>query len=213
VHSGGTSLLSFDYAYDRAGNRLAKTDLAGSHSYVYDELYRLTQASVPAGAPQEQYAYDANSNRVASHVSAAYSYDTAERLTSDATFDYTYDANGNLIRRLERATGGLTTYTYDPDDQLIRIDFPEGTNAAYRYDGLGRRISKTVGTQVTRYIYDDDDILLEYAGSTLARYTHGPAVDDVLSVSRAGVTSHVQADALGGPDRCRGGEQQLVSIR
>jgi RHS repeat-associated protein len=198
VHSGGTSLLSFDYAYDRAGNRLAKTDPAGSHTFVYDELYRLTQASAPVGGPQERYAYDANTNRVGSHLSAAYTYDVAGRLTADATFDYSYDANGNLIRRVERTTGAITTYSYDPDDQLIRIDFPGGTNAVYRYDGLGRRISKTIGTQVTRYIYDDDDIVLEYAGATLAaRYTHGPAVDDVLSASRGGVTSHVQSDALG----------------
>ena len=87
------------------------------------------------------------------------------QLTGDATFTYTYDPNGNLVQRVARATGARTTYIWDTEHQLIRVDFPGG-RATYLYDGLGRRITKTVGTQVTRYVYDGPDILLSPRGGT-----------------------------------------------
>lgn len=49
--------------------------------------------------------------------------------------------------------------------------------STYRYDGLGRRIEKVENGQTKRYVYDGEDILLEYDGSNVlqARYTHGPS--------------------------------------
>lgn len=66
-----------------------------------------------------------------------------------------------------------THYTYDAENQLTRIDFPGGTFAEYKYDGLGRRIQKNVNDTLTRYVYDQEDILLEYDGTNTprARYT------------------------------------------
>ena len=61
----------------------------------------------------------------------------ANRLLEDDAFTYSYDANGNLTRKVERATAALTTYTYDGENQLTRIDLPDGRVATYRYDGLG----------------------------------------------------------------------------
>jgi RHS repeat-associated protein len=68
----------------------------------------------------------------------------------------------------------------------VRIDFPGGGFADYRYDGLGRRIQKDVDGVVTRYVYDREDILLEYDGADvlLARYTHGPGIDDPVILER-----------------------------
>jgi len=80
----------------------------------------------------------------------------------------------------------VTGYTWDAEDRLVRIDFPGGTFAAYRYDGLGRRIEKDVDGTVTRYVYDGADILLEYDGADVlqARYTHGPGIDDPAIAER-----------------------------
>ena len=41
-------------------------------------------------------------------------------------------------------TGGVTDSTWDAQDRLVQIDFPDLTFAAYRCDGLGRRIEKDV---------------------------------------------------------------------
>jgi RHS repeat-associated protein len=198
AHAGTPGPLSFAYAYDRVGSRVTRADAAGVSSYTFDALARLTRALPPPGITEEVYAYNAIGNRVSSHLSSAYTYNTAGRLTNDATFDYTYDANGNLTQSVERATGRATIYSCDIDNRITQIRFPDNTTATYRYDALGRRITKTIGTQVTRYVYDGADILLEYSGTTLAgRYTHGPGVDEILSVRRGTTASYAQTDALG----------------
>ncbi len=108
-------------------------------------------------------------------------------------------ANGNLTSKTDKITLATTSYTYDTQDKLTRIDFPDLSFATYRYDGLGRRIEKDVNGAVTQYVYDGSAILLEYdgAGSLLARYSHGQRVDQPLAVERGGQSYYYQADHLG----------------
>ena len=112
--------------------------------------------------------------------------DSANRLLEDHDFTYLYDANGNLETKTAKAGGAVTTYSYDAEDRLVLIDFPDLTTATYRYDGLARRIEKDVAGVITRYVYDREDILLEYDGTNalLARYTHGPGFDEPLVMER-----------------------------
>ena len=53
--------------------------------------------------------------------------------------------------------------------------------------------------QTTRYIYDGEDILLEYDGSNVlqARYTHGPGIDEPIAITKAGSTFYYHQDGLG----------------
>ena len=85
-------------------------------------------------------------------------------------------------RQFDRARGpkSITSYTYDIENRLVGIQFPDGTAASYEYDALGRRIEKNVNGTVTRYLYDGTDILLEFdANNQLrARYTQGPGTDE-----------------------------------
>ena len=191
--------LSFNYVYDRVGNRISRVDANGTNIYKYDSLYRLVGATHPeATNPAESFSLDAVGNRVSSHLSATYNHNTASRLLSDAQFDYTYDVNGNLTKKTERATASSTTYTYDGENQLSQLIGPNGATTTYRYDGLGRRIEKNVAGTITRYVYDGLDILFEYNDTTLAaRFTHGPGTDDALSVQRNGVAQFFETDALG----------------
>lgn len=71
--------------------------------------------------------------------------------------------------------------------------------STYRYDGLGRRIEKVANGQTKRYIYDDEDILLEYDGSNVlqARYAHGPGIDEPIAVTKGGSTFFYHQDGLG----------------
>ena len=72
----------------------------------------------------------------------------------------------------------------------------------YKYDGLGRRVEKEVidaGTATTRYVYDNEDILLELNGanSIVARYTHGPGIDEPLIMEKNGQSFYYHGDGLG----------------
>ncbi len=117
-------------------------------------------------------------------------FDAANRLLEDSLFTYIYDNNGNLTQKTEKGTSQTTAYTYDAENQLIRIDFPNGDTAEYRYDGLGRRIEKSLvsglQSEVIRYLYDGEDILLELDGANTlkARYTHGSGIDEPLIMER-----------------------------
>ena len=71
---------------------------------------------------------------------------------------------------------------------------------AYRYDGLGRRIEKDVDGVISRYVYDAEDILLEYDGTNtlIARYAHGPGIDDPAMLERdLDLERHVRRDRDG----------------
>ena len=119
-------------------------------------------------------------------------YAAANRLLEDDRFTYTYDLNGNRTEKREKTTGATTTFTYDPEDQLIRADLPGGKFSEYKYDGLGRRIEKNVNGTITRTVYDNEDIVLEYTvrGEPVepltpsAHWVHGPGIDEPLMMER-----------------------------
>ena len=60
------SIDSFAYTHDALGRRTTLTDLAGPHTYQYDDTYQLTQATHPV-PPTEQFNYDPVGNRVGHH--------------------------------------------------------------------------------------------------------------------------------------------------
>ncbi len=64
---------------------------------------------------------------------------------------------------------------------------------------MGRRIEKVANGQTKRYVYDGEDILLEYDGSNVlqARYTHGPGIDEPIAVTKSGSTFYYHQDGLG----------------
>lgn len=192
--------LSFAYTYDDADNRVSMRDAAGTHTYGYNRRDYLTSATHPtSNNPAETYTYDSVGNRATSHLSAAYTYDLANRLTEDAQFDYFYDAAGNPTTRKNRSNGNVRSFVYDDENRLTQINFADGTTATYRYDGLGRRYEKTAGGQTTRYVYAGASILKEIDanGSTLARYTPGVQWDETLAVRRGGATNILETNGIG----------------
>ncbi|MCB2130833.1 MAG: hypothetical protein KDE03_17645 [Rhodobacteraceae bacterium] len=56
-----------------------------------------SQGGVPV--PVEDYAYDGEGNRTASHLSAMYNSNGHNQLLEDDSYSYAYDAKGNRISR------------------------------------------------------------------------------------------------------------------
>ena len=183
------SFVSFGYTYNPVGNILDILDQvtpSENRTHTYDALQRLKTGGAVANA--ETYDYDLVGNRTTSFLSSSHTHDDLNRLLEDDQFTYTYDNNGNLATKTDKNTSDLTTYQWDAQDQLIQIDRPDSTTVTYKYDGLGRRIEKNVAGAVTRYVYDGEDILLEYDGTNtfVARYSHGDQVDQPLVLQKAG---------------------------
>jgi RHS repeat-associated protein len=66
--------------------------------------------------------------------------------------------------------------------------------ANYAYDEKGRRTAKTTysgGTVTTKYVYDGDNLIAEYNGSTLLRkYVYGPRIDEPICMVTSGGTQY-----------------------
>ena len=202
VHQLGLNppVNSFTYTYDKVGNRKTKADSAGTASYTYDTLNRLVQATNPIPTnPLETFTYDAVGNRTDSNQNGLSNFNQGNQLQDDANFTYSYDNNGNQIQKTNNTTSAFTLFEYDAENNLIRVVREDGSVVNYKYDGLDRRIEKEVDGVVSQYIYDDESILLELDGSDniIARYTHGPGIDEPLIVEKSGVNSSYHADALG----------------
>ena len=185
------------------GNRTSKTSRDGAHDYTYDTLNRLTQVLNPLPTnPLETFNYDPVGNRTTSNQNGTSNFNQANQLLEDANFTYQYDNNGNMIRKTAKVGGAVTQYEYDAENKLVRFTSSTGTTANYKYDGLGRRVEKEVitgSTTATRYVYDNEDILLELNGANaiVARYTHGPGIDEPLIMEKNAQSFYYHADGLG----------------
>ena len=176
------------------------TDRRGAQAFGYDNLDRLTSATHPLTLNQS-FSYDAVGNR----LNNASLHNAGNQLTEDAGFTYQYDNNGNLTRKTVKTSGVHTDYTYDAENRLVKVEeFAAGATtpaatSTYRYDGLGRRIEKVGNGQTRRYVYDGEDILLEYDGTNTlqARYTHGPGIDEPVAMTRGTATYFFHQDGLG----------------
>src|SRR5262245_14220563 len=201
-HLGTTTIDSFAYTYDKVGNRNSKANNNGIANYTYDALNRLVQSINPLPSnPLESFTYDPVGNRVNSNQNGASTFNQANQLLEDANFTYQYDNNGNMIRKTAKAGGMVTNYEYDAENKLARVQTATRT-VNYKYDGLGRRVEKEVidmGTTTTRYVYDNEDILLELNGANtiVARYTHGPGIDEPLIMEKNNQSFYYHADGLG----------------
>jgi Rhs family protein len=177
---------SYSYTYNSVNGRISMADNYGNHTYQYDDLYRLTDATHPqAYNPDETFTYDAVGSRQSSILSANYLYDNLNRLLEDDQYTYNYDNNGNLISKIDKSNRDTTTYQYDEEDRLMQVETPSYV-IQYQYDGFGRRTEKTVNGIVTKYIYDGRDVLFELDenDNIKVRYTHGPGIDEPISVER-----------------------------
>ena len=122
-----TSLASFTYTYDNADRVTGYTGPEGSLTYTYDNTDQLTGAS---GARTETYTYDANGNR----TMAGYSTTTGNRLTSDGTYNYTYDNEGNLTTQTKISDGAQTIYLWDYRNRLTDVVVKNGAGVTITHD-------------------------------------------------------------------------------
>ena len=155
----------------------------------YDKEGQLTSNSDSG----ESYSYDENGNR--DNTGYAYSDpNDPNRVTSDGTYTYTYDNEGNLEERVKGTESH--SFTWDHRNRLksvLKQDSAIGTSAtrqiSYEYDAYDNRVSKLVenftGTDLFEefYVYNQGqlEVVLDDSGDVIRRYMNGPGVDQVLA--------------------------------
>jgi RHS repeat-associated protein len=143
----------------------------------------------------EAYSYDAAGNRqsaTSGSTTSASSTGANNILTSDGTYNYQYDADGNRTKETDIATGVYTTYAYDDRNRLTAVTSYNSAGAVtqtvdYTYDAFDRQISETVTssgvTTTAKFVYDGQNIVATLDGTNALtnRYLDGPAVDQVFA--------------------------------
>ena len=145
THGNSTStLVDYDWTFDVA-HRLTQfvSSVDGVSDYGYDNINQLTAAS-HATQSNENYTYDENGNR----TTPGYSTDVYNRLSSDGTYTYEYDDEGNRIRRTNISTGAVTDYEWDHRNRLVRVTDrasaagPATQTVQHTYDAFNRWITQ-----------------------------------------------------------------------
>ena len=133
------------------------------------------------------YLYEPTNN-----VSNTYANNSLNQYTSVNGTAYSYDGNGNLT------SDGTNTCAYDAENRLVRV-----VNGSYTltnlYDGLGRRVAKTVNGVSTSYVYDGDQVIMEYntSGQALRRYVYGGGIDEPICLFTTNAQYSYHFDSLG----------------
>ncbi|CAI3791897.1 RHS domain-containing protein [Rheinheimera sp. MM224] len=124
------------------------------------------------------YAIAPNSNRLSSVTKGG------------QTRIFGYDANGNVTSE-KRLDGSTITYSYNNDNRMESA----GT-AQYRYNAMGQRVYKKVGSVETRFIYSSSGQLLAEGTTKQYIYFGGQVVGYILNNQ----LYYVHNDHLGRPE-------------
>jgi RHS repeat-associated protein len=207
-NSADSILADYDYIRDLADQLISETHHGQTSTYAHDSAGQLLSAT-HSGQPNEGYAYEANGNRQAAGVNIGLN----NQILSDGTYNYTYDAEGNLTRKTEIGTGQYTEFFYDHRNRLVRGTVKSAggiilREVLYTYDVFDRNIARTVDSDgagpaqsETRYtIYDGSDTWADYdsSGTVLTRYLFGDRIDEIMARWRPSEgTSWYLTDHLG----------------
>ena len=216
---GSTVLASYDLAYDAMSRLTSRShSVDGTSTFTYDTTSQLTAADNPGSITDESYSYNANGSR----NSTGYTTGTNNLTSSDGTYNYTYDAEGNRSRRTKISDGSYADYTWDHRNRLTKITEKTSGGTVTKvveqsYDAMDRWVRRSTdpdgagsaGYRDTFFVYAGSSIntLLQFDGTSVSslshRYLWSDAVDQILadeqvtSLSTAGNTLWGLGDNLG----------------
>jgi RHS repeat-associated protein len=173
---------TWNYSYDKLGQLTSYSDLAYSDTVtcVADPRGQdgqvCTSHSVPTTVHSATFTYDSVGNR----TDASPTIVAGNRLTNWNGYTLTYDYDGNLTHK---SGTGFDQYLYwNSIGQLDSVK-TNGSLASFGYDGTGRRVRKTVGSAIYKYVYDGDQILtIDSLGTRVRTYSYYPGIDQPHSV-------------------------------
>jgi RHS repeat-associated protein len=199
--NASSEVQHFSYTYNNIGSMETRSDLVHglSETFGYDSMDRLTAASVAGGAAKS---YDFNTignmtrksdrgNPMDYNSPAIHAVTRITNGTAVATLNY--DANGNLTHGNDVPT--IAWSSYNKPTRLVR------GSVSYSFDyGPDRsRFRRTKGTQVTHYIGDGYEKVIDGAGWGERHYikVNGRAIMLRSTLMGTGVNQYLHSDHLG----------------
>ncbi len=186
-------LLGYRYKFNSFSSPIVEKLLHKNTGNVYrfDELNRLVSAAYGVGDPdgeyqtpgsqtaerRETFKLDPLGNRLSktsvqgnSQSVVKYKFNKFHQYTKVGNTQLKYDANGNLLR------DDTKLYRYDYENRLVEVvDAASGeVIVQYKYDPLGRLLSRTTSAGTTNYYYSNYDVIEETdkSGKLLKTYVY-----------------------------------------
>jgi RHS repeat-associated protein len=188
----GTTLASLSYSYNSINLRISGET---GDTYTYDAADQLATVSYAVGG-SGSYTYDSAGNRTSVTLGGSTSSYTANALNQYTALSGasapTYDDNGNL------ANGVGASFTHDSDNRLL-AGVKGADVATFARDARNRIVTRTINGGTTFGIYDEWNLLAEYdaSGALVAKYIHGPKMDEMLAKIDTTGTVYYHENALG----------------
>ena len=170
----GVDGVTTTYEYDALGRRTKTAGGKETTEYTYDEVGDLIgQTTTGSYDLALAYTYDLSGRMTGESrtengatLNSVFTYDPLGQLTGYTRSDgisesYTYDAVGNMTRKVQ--DGVTTAMTYNAANQLIQ-SVTGGDTTTYTYDPNGNLTAKQTATGTTRYAYNALNLLQSYTG-------------------------------------------------
>ena len=173
----GKLLYAYQYKYDAQNNRTHKISQDGrTVEYEYDGAGRLLKETVKRPVLEANY-------RVFNAFATQHSFEDSRNAdTESKVIDYTYDANGNLVR--EQLGSQVVSYEYDVEGRLVAIDTPQG-RTDYMLTPDGKRVGIVKGGETVRFMHDGFDVNLAVGAERTSSLT-GLGIDQVVRKEKSG---------------------------
>jgi RHS repeat-associated protein len=180
---------------------------SGIVTFVYDTQGYVTRMTDPLGATQT-LAYKPTFHRLESFTDAlgnstTFTYDGSGNLISIAypdgsTEQYSYDANGNRVRSIDR-NGRATLYAYDSRGLQTSVQLADGSALSYAYDANGNLVSAADAKGTTLLQYDAADRLtrITYPTGHFLSYSYDADGRRTRLVDQTGFTVNYAYDGAG----------------
>jgi RHS repeat-associated protein len=196
-----TTFAGYGFSFDAANRMTSVTNsvhAAEDAVYTHDDLGQLIGADRTGSGDDEAYVYDEDGNRVTANGDS-YTTSANNQIASDGTNSYTYDAEGNITRITNIATGDYRDLTWDYRNRLTKVTQFDASDieqwrVEYIYDAFNRMVGRTefTGGSSTpasddNFIYDGYQMILKLdgSGSVQGRTLWGAGVDQILATEDA----------------------------
>jgi RHS repeat-associated protein len=219
-NNSGAIIANDIYDLDNLNRLQAQTKDGNARAIVYDNT---DQVKTVTGSNSEAYTYDLNGNR----MGGGYSTIAGNRLMSDGTYSYEYDAEGNRTKRTKIADNTVDEYRWDYRNRLTQIVSKNAGGSViktvgYDYDVDDQRVKKTVtsatpsaGDGVENYYLDRNQIafVTDGSGNQTFHYLYGLNVDSVMAQDSPAGMVWALADRLGSIETLTDSDGNVVNKR
>jgi RHS repeat-associated protein len=197
TRTDGSEISAREFSYDACGRLTGYRDsLRGARRYAYNVAGFV--ASFSDNGEVVRFEHDANGNLLTTRTGAAIAYATGDRATRVGADQLEYDDRGNLA--LWRSRDGESRFEYTGEGYLKSATLADGTRAEYEYDGMARRIAKTVNGRRTEFDWDGVHLLAERrTGGEVIEYLFMPGSFFLTGITCGGRHYSCVCDQLGTP--------------